>query len=188
MQTGDGAIAGWRVAGPYESAGKEPAELLDMVFAPEQAGKQDIVWKPVGTKKGPKNAHVVELGDVYGGDNRVVYMRARIFSTTATEARLLIGSDDGAKAWLNGKLVKQSSAAVRPYKADQDKADITLREGWNYLMVKVAQGKSEWRASVRVVSRGGHKMEGLRTDALDVQDTKAFIGEPSGAAAAPKGQ
>ena len=40
-----------------------------------------------------------------GGEQRVAYVRTKIHSDKDTDARLLIGSDDGAKIWLNGAQV-----------------------------------------------------------------------------------
>jgi len=74
-----------------------------------------------------------------------------------------MGSDDGVKAWLNGKLVHANNVAraAIPY---TDKADITLSAGWNRLMLKITQNQGPWAFCARICSRKDESLEGIRID------------------------
>ena len=78
--------------------------------------------------------------------------------------RLDIGTDDGVKVWVNGKLVHANNA-VRGLSPGQDKARAVLREGWNDLLLKITQHTQGCGACVRVRGADGGVIEGLRFDA-----------------------
>lgn len=80
-----------------------------------------------------------------------VYAAVYILSPKPRRARLLVGSDDYMKLWLNGRLV-HANPAVRPLKPDQDVVGpVELRKGWNVLLAKVVNVTGRWGLSVRVV-------------------------------------
>jgi hypothetical protein len=76
-------------------------------------------------------------------------------------AAILLGSDDGAKIWVNGKVV-HSNNVDRGEIADQDVAPIQLEKGLNEIIVKVSQGGGGWSMSARIVSTDGTPVNGLR--------------------------
>jgi hypothetical protein len=86
------------------------------------------------------------------------------------EAALLLGSDDGVKAWLNGEVV-HSNNVDRGQVADQDMAPIKLKKGANELMLKISQGGGGWSACARIVGRDGAPIDGLRIE-LPLADSK----------------
>jgi hypothetical protein len=47
------------------------------------------------------------------------------------------------KVWLNGQLVHANNA-VRPAEPGQDKTDVTLKEGYNPMLVKLTQEAGQW--------------------------------------------
>lgn len=104
---------------------------------------------------------VVNLARLVRGNNRVVYLRSRVWSPKAQPALLEVGSDDAVKAWVNGELV-HSNFTNRPVRAWDDRADIQLREGANVLLMKIVQGGGGWGACARVRSREGTDLAGLR--------------------------
>jgi len=68
---------------------------------------------------------------------------------------LLFGSDDAAKVWLNGKEV-WSVNRVRGVNPDDDiVSGLTLKEGRNVLVVKVAQGVGGWGVNARFEAADG---------------------------------
>lgn len=169
-----GRIMVWELSGPYPEKGEcEYQELLDKQFAPEQvAGK--AVWKLVRSGSDRKKPEFLDLRKRIGGQKRAAYLRLRLWSPEARRARLEMGSDDGIKVWLNGKVV-HSSYAERGYEFGVDKADVDLTQGWNYLMVKVVQNKSEWGLGVRVANSSGDEMDDIRIDTSEVENTNLFI-------------
>ena len=71
-----------------------------------------------------------------------------------------IGSDDGVKAWLNGKVV-HSNNVDRGEVTDQDTAPITLKQGTNELLLKITQGGGGWSACARIVGKDFKPIPGL---------------------------
>ena len=64
------------------------------------------------------------------GDNRVAYLRTRVFSPKAQEAILEVASDDGIKVWLNDKVI-HSNNALRGVETATDFGHAGPKEGWN---------------------------------------------------------
>ena len=46
----------------------------------------------------------------------------------------------------------------------KDKADVTLKEGYNTLLVKLMQEGGQWAMGLRLRTPGGGKLEGLRVE------------------------
>ncbi len=160
----DDYITAWQVSGPYTKEGVQGPELFDVVFAPEQEG-QEAKWRIVaaGTNEGRPWLIELEKDAALAGENRVAYLRTRVSSPTEQKARLELGSDDGVKVWLNGELVHANNA-IRPAEPGQDKAEVTLKEGWNPLLVKLTQGGGQWALCVRLRTPDGGKLDGLKVE------------------------
>ena len=152
----DGSIARWLIAGPYTMPGKKATDLFDVAFDPETSGKAQ--WKPYG-------GGTVKFSDVpgFGGNDRVAYMKTQIYSPKAQKARLLVASDDGAKVFLNGKVVHTANVERPAFNADT--IDVSLREGWNQLLVKVTNASGGWEAWAKIRSADGGRLEKMRVKA-----------------------
>jgi hypothetical protein len=149
-------IQDWQVSGPYRKPGAEGAlALFDVVFDPEKPG-QTAAWKPV-----PRGEQVNLAGIFPNETGCVAYLRARIEVPSEAEAALLLGSDDGVKAWLNGAVVHANNVD-RGDLPDQDMAPIRLRAGRNELVLKITQGGGGWSARARIVGPEGQTIAGLR--------------------------
>jgi hypothetical protein len=61
----------------------------------------------------------------------------------------LLGSNDGATVYLNGKKVHHVHAK-RSLIPDEDEIPLNLEEGRNHLMIKVEQWKGGWGLSFRL--------------------------------------
>lgn len=149
----DGFIIAWLMAGPFT---KDGASLFDTAFDPEKADAKNVAWRPVMAEKG---AHLIEFNKILGGDNRVVYLKTVITSEIDQDVLFEMGSDDGIKLFLDGKVVHANNAA-RPCVEGQDKAKAKLKQGANTLLCKVTQGGGEWAAVVRLRSGGGKEAVG----------------------------
>jgi hypothetical protein len=157
-QAPDGAILAWLVSGPYKLEGKSGKDLFDLVLEPEKAGaKAD--WRPVGQGSVSKNG-LVDLNKTMAGDERVAYLKTQLTSERDQEAQLEIGSDDGVKVWLNGKVVDANNV-IRPCTPGDDKVKVKLNHGVNLLLLKVTQGGGEWSASCRVRAPDGALLDGV---------------------------
>jgi hypothetical protein len=161
-------IRDWLVSGPYRQAGVAGATaVFDIPFSPEKTGAK-VEWKTL-----PPSDHV-NLGALFPGqENCAAYLRTRIIAPQDCQGLLLIGSDDGVQAWLNGKVVHRNNVN-RGELADQDSAPISLQRGINELMLKISQGGGGWSACARIVGTDFKPIPGLRINAAIGQ-------EPAGA-------
>jgi hypothetical protein len=162
--SGASFLRDWVVSGPYRQPGIAGAEaVFNIAFGPEKTG-QKVEWKAVTP------ADQVNLAGLFpGAENCVAYLRTHLIAPEESSGALLLGSDDGVKAWLNGKLV-HSNNIDRGQAVDQDAAPIKLRAGKNELLLKISQGGGGWSACARVVGTDGKPIPGL------------LVERPSGAA------
>jgi len=155
----DSYSTAWVIAGPYTEGGKNNTQLFDIPFAPELLGAE-VKWQPL-EQTNRREPWRFNLAKVVGGGNCCIYAKTIVFSENPQPARLEIGSDDGVKAWLNGKVVHAANAN-RGLTVGEDKADITLNAGWNELLLKVTQGDGDWGFCCGVRSPAGGKIDGLK--------------------------
>ncbi len=157
-------ITAWQICGPYTQQGADGAALFDVAFAPEEPDASDVRWQimPAGTNQ--DRPWLMELDRALGGDNRAAYLRTNVWSDREENVLLELGSDDGIKVWLNGRLVHANNA-TRAVTPGQDKVEVTLKQGWNALMLKVTQGGGEWAVCARIRRLDGGKLDGLKYQA-----------------------
>jgi len=148
-------IRTWVVCGPYRQAGVVGATaVFDIPFGPEKPGAK-IEWKTI-----PPADHI-NLGALFPQqENCAAYLQTRLIAPQDCQGLLLIGSDDGVKAWLNGKVV-HSNNVDRGEVTDQDTAPITLKQGTNELLLKITQGGGGWSACARIVGKDFKPIPGL---------------------------
>jgi len=162
----DDYVTAWQVSGPYTKAEADGPALFDVVFAPEHPDAEEVSWRimPVGTSK--DRPWLIELDKVLGGNNRAAYLRTKAWSDRQQKVRLELGSDDGIKVWLNGEVVHANNV-IRPAGPGQDEVEVTLKRGWNRLLVKVTQGAGEWAVCARLRKLDGSKLDGLKIQVED---------------------
>jgi HEAT repeat protein len=151
-------IQDWLVCGPYRQAGVTGAlALFDIPFGPEKAG-QAVQWKAM------PRGDVANLSGLFPEEmNCVAYLKTRLVAPQECDAALLLGSDDGVKAWLNGAVVHGNNVD-RGLVVDQDMAPIRLKKGPNELMLKITQGGGGWAACARILGTDGKPVRGLRIE------------------------
>ena len=143
-------VMDWEVSGPYVQEGKNYSALFDIPFAPEIDGGKGAKWRkmPAGTDPGlPFYLDILKA--LNGGEQRVAYLRTKLQWPAERQVKLWIGSDDGNKVWVNGKLVHANNVA-RAFTPDQDSATVTLKKGENNIMMKITQNNLPWGASLRI--------------------------------------
>ncbi|MCG3129852.1 MAG: hypothetical protein FLDDKLPJ_00588 [Phycisphaerae bacterium] len=155
-------ITDWHVSGPYMQPGRRGQELGDVVFPPEDPASRGVIWREPAPGAPPQSAWAVDLGASpwLAGDMRAAYLHTRVYSPTTQEVRLELGSDDGIKAWLNGAGVHANNV-LRGCAPSQDVVSVTLREGWNDLLLKVMNDGGGWTASARFRTADGGRLEGV---------------------------
>ncbi len=87
------------------------------------------------------------------GTDVVAYAYTTITRDRGGPALLALGSDDGVRVWVNGKLV-HDHAIRRGVRPDEDVAEASFRAGANAVLVKVEQGTGDWGLCLRVVEEG----------------------------------
>lgn len=158
-----GYITAWQVAGPYRQQDKTCQQLFDIPFPPEQPDAK-VAWKALPPPADPALAWQADLLPIADGEQCVAYIRSRVIVPKEMKVNLEIGSDDGYKLWVNGKLVHANNV-LRPIVAGQDKAQATLKEGANDFLLKVTQNNMGFAACVRLRNADGSPIEGLRVEA-----------------------
>jgi putative heme-binding domain-containing protein len=125
------------VAGPFPDGDEgfaaihAPEQGVIDLSAPYTVGDGKLVWKEA---KAPR---LFDFGALVGAaDASSYYAYCRLESGGREKAQLLVGSDDGIKVWLNGKLVwtNDVSRAALPY---QDVVSVQLEPGSNDVLVRV---------------------------------------------------
>ncbi|UCE42527.1 MAG: DUF2961 domain-containing protein [Candidatus Aminicenantes bacterium] len=151
-------ITDWNLIGPFNAP---DMSFLQTAYPPEREidtkktyrGKGNIPlrWEkiqaePSGYMRLENRITPSERGIVYG----LVY----VFSPDKRDAFMQVGSDDGVRLWLNKELI-HTNPAYRGAYPDQDRIPVSLKKGWNTLLIKVLQGGGGWGYYVRFVDPEG---------------------------------
>lgn len=173
----DDYVTAWEVAGPYTQKDKNGDELFRIPFDPEKPEAKNVKWAlmPVGTDRA--RPWLLDFNKIFAGDNQAAYLRTRVWSPKDQDAKLELGSDDGVKVWLNGKVVHENNA-TRPLTPGDDKVNVKLAKGWNDLMLKVTNGGGQWEACARLRSPDGGPLNDIRAEAGEAPK-KATTGAPA---------
>ncbi len=154
-------ITAWEVSGAYTREGVGCAALFDIVFPPEMPEADRLAWRLMSASSDPQQPWLMDLLKALGGDQRVAYLRTRVWSDKAQRLILELGSDDGIKVWHNGKIIHTNNT-MRAIAPAQEKVEVTLAEGRNALMLKVTQNVMGWGACARLRNLDGSAAQGLR--------------------------
>ncbi len=133
----------FHVVGPFPA--KDMDAALDATFGPEK-GEFDpkatfgkLAWKTIR----PDGKGYFDLAAMHGtaGNNSASYMYVEIESPVDQAAEVLLGPDDGAKLWVNGKDVftTRDTKAAAP---ETHKVAVKLVKGKNTVLLKVANGNN----------------------------------------------
>jgi ADP-ribosylglycohydrolase len=123
----------WYAAGPYGS--------FDEPHAPEQAGilSGETPLGGEGWRRLSVSEPSVNLLAAMAGEPGTYYLATDYLLPRARMARLRVGCNDGVRVWLHGQEVfsHHEHRPVAPTSADEFAAE--LWEGWNRLVIKMAQ-------------------------------------------------
>jgi hypothetical protein len=151
------------VLGPFEWQGK-PNSGLDESFINESAVSLNTLRTPPGRKWQPALADgaILDLAKTLGQkDYSLAYLAVNARAQRETPAKLWIGSDDGCKLWLKGKLLL-TAPEPRACSPGQDVVSVTLNRGDNLLLLKVANLGGGWAATLRVTDSHGNPIPTLQ--------------------------
>jgi putative membrane-bound dehydrogenase-like protein len=139
------------VAGPY---GAELKTAYQPESEPGTVKWQQAFAEPTG---------YLDLRKLFDKGNVSSYLVTHVYSATEQKATLLLGSGDSVRVWLDGRLVHENQAA-RSARPDEDRVTVTLKPGWNRVLVKVVKGAGDYGLYLRFAG------EGLRVSRLPVND------------------
>ncbi len=142
----------FHIVGPFRAESMDKA--LDKEFGPEKAAfdpkaefplnEQGRVILKLGWKTiRPDGKGYFDLAALhgFGANNSASYMCVEIESPSDQAAEVLLGPDDGARLWVNGKevFVSRETRAAAP---EAHKVAVKLVKGKNTVLLKVANGNN----------------------------------------------
>ncbi len=160
-----GFIKNWMVIGPFDADAEAHSPTIappgfDKKYPPEKEIKLsktysgmngDVSWSKETIRKSGK----LDFNAIYyPNKGTIAYAYAEIESPDDRNAMITLGSDDGAKVWVNKKLV-YSKHIWRGAVPDDEFIDIQLNKGKNTILVKVENGGAGWELIVRLIDPNG---------------------------------
>lgn len=138
-------VSDWWLIGPFPNPRENDILRygLDTVYPPEKeinlkqtykgAENQQVSWKEIKT---PESGFVSLWKHFNPYEFVISYALNYVYSPEDQEVKLFIGSDDGAKVFLNDEQVYRF-LDVRISAPDQDVVTLKLKKGWNKLLLKI---------------------------------------------------
>jgi hypothetical protein len=168
-----GTVRDWLIVAPLPlKEGQGGAEALDQEQLAGEAtlspragekvriGGTELVWQ----EHHLPNDFVIDFNALLGKTHPHSAAYAVCY-LVAGEARaglkLLIGSDDQAKIYLNGREIYRCGSARALHEDTDTVDDVTLQPGVNVLVFKVVNEASEWKGCLRLVDRSGLPAQGI---------------------------
>jgi hypothetical protein len=139
---------------------KDEADIDPIAGTSIQIGNEESVWRQV-----PTSDCVLDFQKVTSPneDHCLAYAVTHIYSDAPRErVRLLVGTDDLAKIYLNGKLIYEFHND-RPCIPADDEVLIDLRKGKNVLVCKVIDAMGDWGLSAQIVGADYQPIPGVTT-------------------------
>jgi HEAT repeat protein len=150
-----GFVTTWWIIGPF------PGSDIDRAWPPEEGVDLAAAIKADDHELRWAKHHTTDLtgivnlaGMMQPNENATAYLYAEVTPDEARDVLVKIGSDDGAKCWLNGQLIDRAPEP-RSLTVDQDKVESRLTAGANRLLLKVVQGGGGWECCLRITDREG---------------------------------
>jgi len=154
----------WLVTGPFpnpQTVGTEYSPALDSVYAPQvdpDPAREYRLPSGIGTRwrrVSADSSGYVRLNPHFDPSDWVAaYAQAFLFAPEDGAWTLLLGADDAHQLWVNGELVswRQGRNISVP---DDLEVPVTLRAGWNRVLLKVADLDGGWAFQLRAADPSG---------------------------------
>ncbi len=160
VKSGSGLIKEWMVIGPFPiGTGDFSDEVappgFDKVYPPEkvidfsasyEVQDEELKWQKVKADK----SGLLDFKSLFPDGKAIVYAYTEIISPDKRKMKCTFGSDDGAKIWINGKLV-YNVHAWRALGWDGDIIELDLKKGKNSILVKVEDKWYGWEMMMRMM-------------------------------------
>jgi len=124
----------WHAAGPYGDFDQSyPPEHPGILSGETALGGEG--WQPLSVVE-----PAVNLLAGLEGERGVYYLATDLLAPRARQARLRVACNDGTRVWCNGQqLWQQHEHRPADARVSADEVPAELREGWNRLVIKMAQ-------------------------------------------------
>jgi hypothetical protein len=151
-------IPDWYMIGPFPNPRDKNLKRLglDMIFPPEKEFDTAKTYQGVNNQvvgwtldKTPANGRM-DLYKYNPFELVVVYVVTFVYSPQDHIVPLLLGSDDGVKVYVNDKEIHRV-LMVRVAEPDQDRVPLSLKKGWNKLMLKIENNFGGYNFYARVL-------------------------------------
>jgi hypothetical protein len=159
----DGFIRNWLVLAPIPVQEDSGASEIDKDFlkgeatiAPKAgdavtANGKALIWKAHQTSD-----FFIDFLQAFGkerGEDVAAYAVAYVIAGDEMKVKLLTGSNDQSKAWVNGKPITKF-ADTRTLEKDTESGEVTLAKGQNVVVFKVINEKNNWQGCARFTKDG----------------------------------
>lgn len=169
----EGFIREWLMLAPIDisdgnGGGEEIAKSQipdEGKLAPKEGDKVTVKGKEMTWKKITAKEYFFDVNELLGemlsnvAGYFVVYVES---ADEIKDAKLLMGSNDEGKVYLNDKAVI-TFAEGRTIDKDQDNAVVTLNKGVNRVVFKVINDSNNWQGCIRFADKDGKPLKGLKT-------------------------
>ncbi len=157
----DGQLSLWLVLGSFsdpDGTALSLAQIAEATVSPSHGDQEgELRWKTIFAE----NKYVDLFHNLTPNLNCTAYAHIYLHTALERKCELVYGSDDGIRLWGNGELL-QSLHLRRAANPDDNTTPITLKSGWNSLLLKIDQGVGGWGFFMRIRSTDGKPLTGLR--------------------------
>jgi hypothetical protein len=171
----EGFITTWLLLAPIPLAQGQTGEQAlgkqqiprEARLRPQHGDKVKVAGKELVWRKYRAKEYFFDFNDFLGKqtEDSVGYAICHIHAQQEMNGIfLLIGSDDQALVYLNGKEVLRQ-VEDRPLEKDEDTTEVSLRRGVNVLVFKVINEKEDWSGCARFMDKKGRIIRSLKVTA-----------------------
>ena len=158
-----GFIRNWLVLAPIAVQEDSGASEIDKDFlsgegtiTPRAGDKATVGGKELTWRAHQTADFFIDFLQAFGkerGEDAAAYAVAYVVAGDEMKVKLLTGSNDQSKAWVNGKQITKFSD-TRTLEKDTESGDVTLMKGQNVLVFKVINEKNNWQGCARFMKDG----------------------------------
>lgn len=131
------SLGTWRHIGPF--SGSDFNAVFDEIYPPERGVALDQTYEDgnVTWTEQPDWADGIAHNDKFKDDKSAQYLFREVHAEKPTVLQLSLGSDDGIKLWVNGRIALNKKVGRNIAAAGQERATIQLAPGRNEILMKI---------------------------------------------------
>jgi transglutaminase-like putative cysteine protease/Flp pilus assembly protein TadD len=165
----EGYLIDWQIVGPFENTSRAGhAAVYDpetRAFVPGQSftGKlpaEPLAWRPFLHAQAPRGAFVNLADFLHPHEQATGYATVWVKAARTGPAAIHLGTSGAYKVWVDGQLVGEGDTYRTPTPL-QESHPLTLRAGWNRVLVKLGSDEGMWGFYARLSAPDGAPLPGL---------------------------